>query len=211
MVDFIPVLCCSKSKRIDVFYYNNHSIKFVASPKCANDGLNLYCIPDDKIPGYEKKWRDLIVEQNHENLVRGFELYKNDIYRYLYQKYGDNFYILSAGWGIIRSSYKLPAYNISYSKQADELIKRTEHMQWNDFNHLQDDVNAGIISSDAVIVLFSSVDYLSSFYNLTSEIKNRKKIFFKAKGIIQKEGYEYEYYNENIMTNWFYKAARNFK
>jgi hypothetical protein len=213
MTDYIPVLCCSKSKKSDIFSYNNKRINFVALPEVApkNGDDVLYCTPDDNIPDLAKKWRDLIDEQTHEDLMCAFKLYNNEVYRSLYKKFGEHFYILSAGWGIIRSTYKLPAYNITYSKHGDNLTRRTNDMQWNDFNHLQDDADKGKIPSDAKIVLFAGPDYLNQFYTLTSKIKNTKIIFYKSEGIDRRNGYIYEHYDDNIRTNWFYKAAHDFK
>ncbi|GHV03421.1 hypothetical protein FACS189485_06580 [Spirochaetia bacterium] len=211
MTAYIPVLCCSKSKTSELFSYNGKAIHFVASPNAAPQDGDLYCIPDDKISqGSAKTWRDLIHEQNHQDLIPTFKLYTNEVYRSLYEKFKGHFYIFSAGWGIVRSAYKLPAYNITYSRQGDPLTKRTREMKWPDFNHLHDDVKEGKVSSNAEIVLFAGTDYLVPFYELTSMIKNTKIIIHKTKGIDKKLGYVYVSYCEKISTNWFYKAANEF-
>ncbi|MCL2006840.1 MAG: hypothetical protein FWG77_02025 [Treponema sp.] len=210
MKKFIPILCCSKSKTVDSFCYENNKIKFVASPNVTTDSSNKYYTPDDSIPGSNKKWRDLVKEQNHEGLAQAYKLYRHIIYEYLYEKYKDSFYILSAGWGIIRSSYKIPTYDISFLKRADNITRRTGNMNWEDFNHLQDDINSDIIPSDAPIVLFAGKDYLNYFYNFALKADNRKIILYKSKKIIKIKGYEYEHFDDNASTNWFYKAAKNY-
>ena len=214
MKKYIPVLCCSKSKTVksDIFSYNNQHYKFVASPDNAPKNGVLYCTPDDKIPGSGKKWRDLINKQNHKDLTPAFELYKNPVYSSLYEKYGKHFYIFSAGWGIVRSTFKLPYYNITYSAQSNKLGKRTKDMHWNDYNHLLEDIDTGVISSDAVIVLFAGMVYLDHFYEFASasKIKNKKIIFHKSAKIKKIPGFEYKHYDKPISTNWFYNAARDF-
>ncbi|GHV87357.1 hypothetical protein AGMMS50255_6530 [Spirochaetia bacterium] len=211
MTDYIPVLCCSNSKNSESFSCNSKIIKFVASPNAVPNGSTLYYRPDDQIPGSPTKtWRDLINEQNHKDLIPAFKLYSNRAYCNLYEKYRESFYIFSAGWGIVRSTYKLPAYNITYSKQGEPWTKRTKSMQWNDFNHLRDDANGGKFSSDAKIVLFAAPDYIYRFYELTSMIRNTKIIIHKPKEFEKKTGYEYIHYTDKIRTNWFYKAANEF-
>jgi hypothetical protein len=210
MTDYIPVLCCSKSKSRKNFSYKKYpTVNFVASPNKAPDDGTLYCTPDDNIPGTDKTWRDLINEQNHKDLVPAFELYKKEVYPMLHEKYGEYFYIFSAGWGIVRSTYKLPFYDITYSKQNNPLVERTENMQWNDFNHLKDDANEGKFSSDAEIVLFADTDYFAPFYKLTSDIKN-KKIIIHAEEVDEETGYDYKSYCGDDPKYWFYRAAKKF-
>jgi len=209
MKTYIPVLCCSKSKLDNDFYYNNQLVKFIAAkPKASSDNI-LYSTPDDFIPCSEKTWKNLIQEQSHENLICAYKLYKNSVYRSLFHKFGECFYILSAGWGIIRSSFKIPNYNITFSKQADSLTKRKNDIKWDDFNHLQEDIVLKKIPEDAIIILFAGVDYHNIFYSLTADIINRRIIMCKSIPIEKRNGYEYEKYNERISTNWFYKAAIN--
>jgi hypothetical protein len=110
--NYIPVLCCSSKKTKDGFYYNGQSIKFVASPRMAVKNGVVFYKPDDKIPGENKTWRDLVVNGQNDpklNFVPAYRLYSRDIYRDLYHEFGNRFYILSAGWGIIRADFKIPA------------------------------------------------------------------------------------------------------
>jgi hypothetical protein len=214
MANYIPVLCCSGSKTEDSFIYKGQSIKFVASPSIApHDGAKC-CKPDDKIDGDTKTWRDLVLEQNHPDLVPAYELYSNDVYRKLYAKYGNHFYILSAGWGIIRADFKLPAYDITYSKAAnvDPWARRKwkDNYGWFDFNHLKEDAKNKTFDSNSVISLFAGSDYVPPFCDMTQSIPNKKEILYKSQNIMQRQGFEYIYYNTPLKTNWHYKAAGEF-
>jgi hypothetical protein len=53
-------------------------------------------------------------------------LYENDIYRVLVKQFGvENTYILSAGWGLlINAAFLTPAYDITFSAQADNFVRR---------------------------------------------------------------------------------------
>jgi hypothetical protein len=222
MTDYIPVLCCSKSKSRKNFSYKEGTTKedttvhLVASPNKAPDDGTLYCTPDDQISDSSTKtWRDLVLEQDYPDLVQAYLLYdpKNrykDIYKELHKKFDNYFYIFSAGWGIVRSTYKLPAYNITYSAQGKPWAKRTKSMPWNDFNHLRDDVKEGKISSDVEIVLFAGTGYLGPFYKLTSMIKNTKIITHMANGISKRTGYKYIPYCGTDKHTWCYQAADDF-
>jgi len=215
--NYIPVLSCSGSKNKEWFNYKDKQpVIFVASPDEATKNPpssapngTLYCEPDGKIINTEKTWRELVKEQNHPDLVPAYELYKNDIYYKLFNEYDRYFYIISAGWGIIRASFKLPFYNITYSNQAKvpKYSRRTYNMKWNDFNHLLEDSND--FDDNSVIILFSGKDYIEPFCKMTRSIKKRKIIKYIAENIIEKEGYEYEEYYKNG-TNWQYEAAKDF-
>jgi hypothetical protein len=207
---YIPVLCCSSDKTKDRFCYNGKFYKFVAYPQEVAQGGVIFYKPDDRIPGENKTWRDLVLEQNEPDLVPAYELYSRDIYRDLYHEFGNYFYILSAGWGIIRADFKIPAYDITYStdKKIPGFVKRINNQNWNDINHLQEDAKK--FDSNSEIILFAGSDYAPRFCDMTQYIKCTKKILYKSLKLIRQQGFIYEYYKTKINTNWFYKAAQDF-
>jgi hypothetical protein len=156
---YIPVLCCSGKKTKDTFCYNGQTIKFVASPQIVPQKGIVFYKPDDKMPGGNTTWRDLVLEQKHPDLIPAYRLYMRDIYRDLYHKFGNNFYILSAGWGIIRADFKIPAYDITYSTAPNvpAYVRRIDNNGWKDINHLKED--AGSFNKDTEIILFAGSDY----------------------------------------------------
>jgi hypothetical protein len=211
--NYIPVLCCSSKKTKDRFYYNGQPIKFVASLSKAPRDVAKYCRPDDKIiPGETRTWRDLVLEQKHPDLVQAYCLYKHKVYRDLYREFGNRFYILSGGWGIIRANFKLPDYNITYSTAPNmpEYARRRDNIGWNDINHLKEDAENKTFDSDSIIVLFAGADYAPPFCDMTQSIPNRKKILYKSQNIMRRQGFEYIYYDTNRITTWFYEAAGEF-
>jgi hypothetical protein len=205
----IPVLCCSAHKIADTFYYDGKPVKFVAAPEKAPRDGNLYCRPDDRVPGANKTWRDVVREQRHDGLIPAYQLYQRDIYREMYAAFQDRFYILSGGWGLIRANYKLPAYDITFSTspQVAAWVRRGAGERWNDFNHLQDD--AAGFPPEARIFLFAGKDYVDPFCRMTQGIRNRKVIAYASSYIERRAGFEYERYPSG--TNWFYEAVKEFK
>jgi hypothetical protein len=210
--NYIPVLCCSSKKNKGFFLYKKQSIKFVASPiKAPGDGC-IYYRPDDIIPGENKTWRDLVLEQKEPDLVPAYLLYcPPDVYHGLYRKFRNRFYILSAGWGIIRADFKIPAYDITYStaQKVPNHARRTNNYGWKDINHLKED--AADFKEDPTVILFAGSDYVHPFCKMTESIQNRKKIIlFNSKKFKEgKEGdFEYKQYRTNTKTNWHIEAAK---
>ncbi|MDR0599329.1 MAG: hypothetical protein LBG84_04510 [Treponema sp.] len=206
----IPVACCSSKKIISEFCYKDLFIKFVASPQIApRDGFTYYK-PDDTIPGEHKTWRDLVLEQNHPDLVPAYCLYRRDIYRDLYHEFGNCFYILSAGWGIIRADFKIPAYDITYSTTPNmpEYAKRRDNYGWKDINHLKEDSIK--FDRDSEVILFAGSDYVPPFCDMAQSVQYRKKILYKRHTVTRRQGFVYEYYQTNRNTNWYYEAVKRF-
>ena len=76
-------------------------------------------------------WRDKLLAYNANpgnnplGLLPAFELYENDIYRVLVKKFGiENTYILPAGWGLINAAFLTPSYDITFSAQAPNCVRR---------------------------------------------------------------------------------------
>jgi hypothetical protein len=210
---YIPVLCCSSSKTKDRFCYNGQSIKFVAFPRMVPQDGVIFHKPDDKIPGTNITWRDLVLNGQNDpklDLVPAYRLYSRNIYRDIYDKFDNCFYILSAGWGIIRADFKIPAYDITYSTAPNmpKYVKRSDNYGWNDINHLKED--SVKFDRDSEIILFAGSDYVSPFCDMVQSIPYQKKILYKSKKVIQRHGFVYEYYKTNKNTTWVYEAAETF-
>jgi preprotein translocase subunit Sec63 len=48
------------------------------------------------------------------------------------------------------------------------------------------------------------------YCNMTQSIPYKKTIVYKAKKIMERPGFVYEYYETKTSTNWFYEAAEKF-
>lgn len=185
---------------------------FVAHPPAQQSFGTQYCHPDEMIPGEVITWRQHLL---HYNLTQGHTnpnalcpaalLYRPAVYKELIAKYGwTNVFILSAGWGLIRSNFLTPDYNITFSNQAEPPHKRKKSEDFNDFNHLK----TSELDNNEVIYFFGGKDYLELYYKLTANIAARK-IIYHSHAIQQRQpGYEYIAYRR--FTNWHYACAADF-
>lgn len=201
------VISCSNSKNGNKLLYKNNEISFVSSP--SKESKN-YFNPDDKIPNENRTWREYINYQDNYELLKSFELYKPSIYNSLYEKYGNDLYILSAGWGIVNSEFKIPKYDITFSKNAEKRLQRNTNDNYNDFNHLEK------IDPSEKIFFLGGLDYLKMFYNLTKDLPNKKIIFYKNAKIYNEFPFlnndkliSLFQYQTNMRTNWHYKCAKD--
>ena len=142
------IQCCASKDDIlkNTFKYNGKIIKFVSHPKLIfmTDRNILFVRPDDLIPDTNLTWRDHLLFYNKEHhkdnpdkLKFATDLYEPKIYSQLVNKFGwKNVYILSAGWGLIPSNFRIPGYDITYSSQAPKYAHRLHSDVFNDFNFL---------------------------------------------------------------------------
>ena len=215
-MDKIIVQCCSR-KNGNVWCVSDlkgMQVKFVAHPEmCEKSGSIFLYKPDDKLPNNSMTWRQYLVEYNNRGnnpdfILQAGDLYQPPIYHSLVSKYGwENTYILSAGWGLIRSDFYTPFYDITFSKQADLCKQRSHHDRYDDFNHLNNDKSIGVGCS---IYFFGGVAYLPLLYSLTNNIHARKVVYYTAFGIQEFNGYEYIKYKTEDYRNWYYSCAQDF-
>jgi hypothetical protein len=164
--------------------------------------------PDEKMPNSAISWRIYLDEhQEDKNLKMAYELYSRNEYRCLYKKFGKSLYILSAGWGLVSSEFKLPKYDITFSNNANIGAKRSKKINnlpiYNDFNQLD-------INDNEDIIFIGSPDYIQLFIILTQNLPNRKIIYWKSKSlrkIYPNDTFEYRYFQTNTNTNWHYELA----
>jgi hypothetical protein len=96
-------------------------VTFVAHPKIASKDDKVYARPDDDA-GEGRSWREVLRAYNRDprgnllGLLPAYRLYRNPIYERLVDSVGiDGVYILCAGWGLIRSDFLTPYYDITFS------------------------------------------------------------------------------------------------
>jgi hypothetical protein len=205
--NFKVVMVCAGAKHNSYFKaYPNKN--FVNSPTNNSEHH-----PDDKMNKEEISWRKyLLNNQNDNNLLEAYNLYTRNEYRYLQRKYENNFYILSAGWGIVDSKFKLPKYDITFSSTANERNKRNNNLfrapVYNDFNQLN-------LDGEEDIVYIGSPDYLPLFFQITKNLKNRKIIYWKKINTpvnypLPNGTFVYRLYKTSARTNWYYEVAKDF-
>lgn len=200
--NFKVVMICSSGKN-DSTLDDYPQINFKAIGNLINEFH-----PDEKMPNSAISWRDYLMEhQNDKNLKTAYELYLRTEYQSLYEKFGNSFYILSAGWGLVSSEYKLPNYDITFSNNANIGAQRNTNINnlpiYNDFNQL-------VINDNEDIIFIGSPDYIQLFIILTQNLPNRKIIYWKSKSlrrIYPNDTFEYRYFQTNTRTNWYYELA----
>jgi hypothetical protein len=209
----IVVIQCAGSKRKHAGYFRTKGgapIAFVARPELAPPSGNFaYARPDDASDG-EGTWRDRVVaynlepEKNRLGLLPAFELYENDIYRALVKRFGiERCYILSAGWGMIRADFLTPAYDITFSSQAEDYVRRRRADRFIDLSLLPADVAEPV-------VCFGSKEYVPLFAALTHSVQSDRTVFYNAQSPPSAPGCNLIRFNTRTRTNWQYECAAAF-
>ena len=146
-------------------------VVFVADPDAAPYGVShVYARPDD-VSDTGASWRTMLCEYNSvprdnpRGLLPAWRLYENPIYGLLAEHCGpERFYILSAGWGLIRSDFLTPVYDVTFSPGAEKYKRRRKKDQYDDFNLLPKETGDDI-------VFFGGKDYVGLFCALTDGVK----------------------------------------
>lgn len=204
------ILSCCDRKNGTPFFHEGKEITFISHvKKNLPDGLHVH--PDDSILNNSITWRSIINEQgSRDDLIPAYELYKPDVYKLLFERYHDDLFIFSAGWGIVKASFKLPKYNITFSKNKNIPIhaRRNHEDFFNDFNQL-----VGIDENERIILIAGS-DYVLPFCHLTKGLPNKKTIIYKSQNLLNNNpylndhNYEFIHYQTNTRTNWHYEFAK---
>lgn len=208
------VIQCSATKDglAGSFSVNGCRVKFVAHPECYPEAnAHVLFRPDDLIPSTSTTWREHLLTyngrgDNPDSLLQAGYLYSPPTYRTLLHSLGgENVYILSAGWGLIRSDFLLPDYDVTFSSQAEPWKRRTKRDVFYDFAHL---TQADIVREEAVY-FFGGKEYLSLYYRLTRSLVARKVVYHASARIITDEAFEYIKYG-SWGTNWHYRCVSDF-
>lgn len=153
-------------------------VTFVAHPEIAPKDNKLYARPDDDA-GEGRSWREALLAYNREphgnplGLLPAYRLYRNPVYERLVAEFGiENVYILSAGWGLIRSDFLTAYYDITFSNtpNVEPYKRRKKTDKYNDIGMLPD-------STDEEILFFGGKDYVPLFCKLTHNVNGKRKVF----------------------------------
>jgi hypothetical protein len=205
----VIISCCDR-KNGNQFTHNKKSINFISKVNEVDSNNALYVHPDDLIPNENITWRELIALQEiRDDLLPTYDLYRPEIYKSLYQHLGDDLFIFSAGWGIVRADYKLPKYNVTFSKGNNIPIYniRNQNNIFNDFNHLEN------IDINELVVFIAGKEYVQPFCQLTNHLPNKKIIIYKNNAVLNNNPYlkshnfKFVHYQTNRRTNWHYEFA----
>ncbi len=206
----IVVIQCAASKRREAGHLQTAGGKpvlFVAQPALAPRHENLvYARPDDD-SGDGRSWRQVLLDYNKApgknplRLLPAYDLYANDTYRRLVNRFGlDHTFILSAGWGLISASFLTPSYDITFSATADAFKRRKQNEGYRDLQMVPIDM------ADEIIFL-GGKDYLPLFCSLTSGLKGRRTVFYNSSISPSAPGCALRRYVTTTRTNWHYECA----
>ena len=216
MPDCIIVIQCAGGKQPNAGHLRNNDgrkVMFVAHPDSApeNDGY-VYARPDDRADT-GNTWREELLRYNREQatdnplgLLPAWKLYQNRAYELLYRRCGpDGLYILSAGWGLIRSDFLTPAYDITFStaQNVDKYKRRGKQDSYDDLRMLPSDTTRPV-------VFFGGKDYVGLFCALTDQVKNPRHVIYNAAKPPNAPGCHLHKFETTTKINWHYKAARVF-
>lgn len=144
-------------------------------------------------------------EANPLGLLPAWQLYKNKTYRLLADTFGPrNLYIFSAGWGLVRSDFMIPNYDITLSPNAtgpDKYKRRRKDDRYDDFAMLPTD------TADPVVFLGSKA-YVPLFCQLTAGCSAHRIIFHNSKIPPEAPDCEIRKYDIPKKTDWHYDAAK---
>ena len=218
----IVVISCAGSKSADAGRLqtpDGKPVSFVAHPEQQAESRREpgveYVHPDAE-SGFGGTWRERLADYNREHrrtggnphgLLPAYALYKNRIYRDLVEKSSaESVFILSAGWGLIRSDFLTPQYDITFSGMAPDAERRdySRDAGFRDINALSENPGA----DDVPILCMASKDYLPLFGDLVASIDCDKPVFFTTKEPPELPGCRPVRYARGG-TNWQYKCARD--
>ncbi|MGC3998036.1 MAG: hypothetical protein QM767_11305 [Anaeromyxobacter sp.] len=185
---------------------------FVARPESAPTGMGVvWARPDDPSDVAGATWRRQLEEANssreNERLCRAFELYQPLAFSRLARRFGvERMFILSAGWGLVRSDYRLPRYDITFSKQAEPYKRRLPGDHYADFNQLP-------AVPDGPVVFLGGRDYLPLFTTLVRSVKGPVIVPFRCEPsdrvtrASESGPVRLVPYRTTAKTNWHYGCA----
>lgn len=118
------------------------------------------------------------------------------------------FYIFSAGWGIVRSDYGLPKYDITFSPAAGgtSLYKKRNYPtpHYNDCNHL---ITLPLTPTDHIYFL-GGKSYWDPFANLTNGTLAQRFIIYPQPEALP-AGINLQLCAGLNNMNWYYQCATN--
>jgi hypothetical protein len=207
------VIQCAGSKRDGGYFRaaDGRPVKFVAHPELVSETERAGYIvvrPDDLAPD-GRTWRDLVLDYdatatnrgNRAGLWQASRLYEPAAYGLLVEKFSpEKVFILSAGWGLIRSSFLTPNYDITFSSQADDGKRRRRR----DF--FRDLVQLDMMSTEPIVFL-GGKDYLALFSSLTSSSRAERRVFYNSATTPSAPGCRLQRYETTLRTNWHYECA----
>ena len=204
------VIQCAGTKHNCGSFVNDKGkeVVFVAQPTlCEDSEFYSFQKPDD-LTSNGKSWRDKLIDYNLNeyntnplNFLKAYELYRPSAYKKLIDFLGEeNVYILSAGWGLVRSDYLLPGYDITFSGSAEKSKRRKQSDKYKDFVFLEEDYSGELY-------FLGGKDYQKLFVKLTNHIPAKRTLIYNSEKPSSFKGIETISYKVKQKTNWHYTCV----
>lgn len=182
----IVVIQCAARKRRNAGYFRSptgEKVFFVARPETAPSAEGfLVAHPDSAAPD-GMSWREHLVAYNERGgnpfgLLEAGGLYENRVYSELLSVLNPaNIFILSAGWGLLRSDSLTPQYDITFSasiRKQQPWKHRSRSDRYSDFTHLPDDTSGPVF-------FLGGKDYVALFCELTRNVRAERTVEFSGR------------------------------
>lgn len=202
------VIQCAATKAPGAGYWRDRDgrrVNFIARPEKANCGEDMsFARPDDVGPDGQTFRAALeaynTAEDNPFGLYEAWRLYEHSAYEQLVRQFGEEkVFILSAGWGLVRSTYRLPQYDITFSQAGGPLKKRGKRDPYCDF--------AQFAANECDEIHFvGGKSYISFFLALTQGASNRI-IHYNSESPPSAPGCRLKRFQTTRRTNWHYDCA----
>lgn len=212
MTEPIFVVQCAKSKQNDGWLVgaNGQLITFYAKPDAAPavavarnahpDGIDEDGLPwRHKLIEYNRRYRE--TGENPLGLHSAASLYANRAYAKLEESLPPaRLYILSACWGLVRSDFLLPNYDVSFSQgqNVPAYVHRASGEQWHDFNMLPS-------LETAPLVFIGGQKYLRAFAEASRYYQGHRVAYFNSASTPEFPGVEMRRFDTDAKTNWHYQ------
>ncbi len=192
---------------------DGREVRFVAHPDIAPPTRDvLWAHPDGPADELDLTWRQYVSLANARNdtglgLLPAFELYAPPQYGHLARVFGaENVLIFSAGWGLVRATFLLPNYDITFSREAEPYKVRRASDRFSDFVQLQS-------SDSGPLVFMGGAEYRDRMKALTRSYGQEKLCFVRdelgtprgsTRGV---DGWTTIPFPTSRKTNWHYECA----
>lgn len=184
---------------------------FVGNPAIAPEDSGFeYARPDDP-SDTGAPWRRRLCDYNGRpggnpfGLLPAGRLYADETYSLLVERYGlAGFYILSAGWGILRADFLTPNYDITFGfHPGDHRHRRLKDHCWKD-REMRPAETTG------PVMFFGEKDYVPHFCRLTEGLVAPRIVWRCSTEPVEAPGCRVREYERRTGNKWHYECVRDF-
>jgi hypothetical protein len=209
----VVIQCAARKHGAYLRDSSGNQIAFCAHPSAATARPGwIFAHPDD-VASFNSTWRGNLSAYNEkfaldganpDGLSAAWQLYSDPSYGKLAQAVGtNNLYIMSAGWGLVGTNYRLPNYDITFNTNAGVVAIRRKADLFRDLTQLPDEVGGSVL-------FFGRLSYLSMFCRLTSGIRAERIVYYNSDKSPDAPGCRLVRYVTKGRTNWHYRCALDF-